>query len=164
MGLELGRLYSLVLSKGGIINHVRGLWIWKTVLKREVNGEPVSVIVMDSEGLQSEDNEENFDVKIFSLVILLSSNFIYNSMSGAINQGSIDALELVVQIANDINTTTLNSEANLEQCSQYFPSLLWIGRDFSLELVDDNGEPITENEYLEFVLRTKKSKRKVDNS
>jgi hypothetical protein len=95
-----------------------------------VNGEPVSVIVMDSEGLQSEDNGKNFDVKIFSLVILLSSNFIYNSMGGAINQGSIDALELVVQIANNVNSATLGNEASLEECAQYFPSLLWVQRDF----------------------------------
>ena len=48
------------------------------------DGEPIDVLVIDSEGLGALDEDSNHDVRIFSLAILLSSYFIYNSV------GSID--------------------------------------------------------------------------
>ena len=49
---------------------------------------------MDTEGLASIDQDETWDAKIFSLGILLSSIFVYNSM-GVIDEGAIDRLFLV---------------------------------------------------------------------
>ena len=43
------------------------------------DGEPVKVLVLDTEGLGATDEEQNHDVRIFSLAILLASYFIYNS-------------------------------------------------------------------------------------
>jgi hypothetical protein len=37
--------------------------------------------------------------------------------------------------------------------ASYFPTLLWIIRDFHLELVDEYGLPITHDEYLENALK-----------
>jgi len=39
----------------------------------------MDVLVIDSEGLGALDEDSNHDVRIFSLAILLSSFFIYNS-------------------------------------------------------------------------------------
>ena len=36
--------------------------------------------------------------------------------------------------------------------AKYFPSLLWLLRDFSLKLEDRNGNVITEKQYLENAL------------
>jgi len=36
--------------------------------------------------------------------------------------------------------------------ASYFPALLWIIRDFHLELVDEEGTPITNDQYLESAL------------
>ena len=38
-----------------------------------------------------------------------------------------------------------------------FPSFLWVCRDFSLQLIDDNGENFTAKEYLEKVLEGTKN-------
>jgi hypothetical protein len=63
----------------------KGLWIWKSPIQGTTpEGEPLDVLVIDSEGLGALDEDSNHDVRIFSLAILLSSFFIYNSV------GSID--------------------------------------------------------------------------
>lgn len=43
-------------------------------------------------------------------------------------------------------------EIDPEEYSQYFPSFMWVVRDFALQLVDTEGEPITSKEYLEKAL------------
>ena len=66
---------------GNTINAcTKGLWIWKAPIKGTTSeGEPMDVLVIDSEGLGALDEDSNHDVRIFSLAILLSSFFIYNS-------------------------------------------------------------------------------------
>jgi hypothetical protein len=55
--------------------------MWATPLSGfSANGEPVTVIVIDSEGIGGLDEDSNHDTRIFSLALLLSSFFIYNSM------------------------------------------------------------------------------------
>lgn len=43
-----------------------------------------------------------------------------------------------------------------DEYSQYFPSFMWVVRDFSLQLVDQEGEAITSKEYLEKALQPQK--------
>lgn len=40
--------------------------------------------------------------------------------------------------------------------SQYFPSFCWVVRDFSLQLINGNGDAITPNDYLERSLALQK--------
>ncbi len=40
-----------------------------------------------------------------------------------------------------------------DEYAKYFPSFLWIIRDFTLQLIDMDGEPITSKEYLEEALK-----------
>lgn len=64
-------------------------------------GEPISVLVVDTEGLGAFDETQNHDVRIFTLAILLSSYFIYNSM-GSIDETSLNQLSLVVNLTKHI--------------------------------------------------------------
>ena len=58
----------------------QGVWIWgKPIEGFTPDGEPIKVLVLDTEGLGATDEEQNHDVRIFSLAILLASYFIYNS-------------------------------------------------------------------------------------
>ena len=50
--------------------------IWSEVL----NYDGKDVIVIDTEGLGALDEEQNHDVKVFSLAVLLSTTFVYNSV------------------------------------------------------------------------------------
>ena len=64
----------------------RGIWIWDAN-QRNSRGE--KILLMDTEGIASTDNDETYDAKIFSLGLLLSSLFIFNTM-GVIDEGAID--------------------------------------------------------------------------
>ena len=80
----------------------KGLWIWNEVVPGTTpEGEPISVLVVDTEGLGAFDETQNHDVRIFTLAILLSSYFIYNSM-GSIDETSLNQLSLVVNLTKHI--------------------------------------------------------------
>lgn len=117
-------------------------------------------IFIDSEGLGSTDQHATFDTQLFSLSLLLSSLFVLNT-SGTINEGALEQLELVVQMTERIKVGGGAGKANgadqqqqsLASLAAYFPSFLWILRDFTLQLVDARGDPMTSNDYLEEALR-----------
>lgn len=43
-----------------------------------------------------------------------------------------------------------------EEYAKYFPAFMWVVRDFTLQLVDSEGEPILPKDYLEKALQTQK--------
>ena len=80
----------------------KGVWMWsKPVPGLTPDGEPINVIIMDTEGLGALDEDSNHDVRIFSLAILLSSYFIYNSV-GSIDENALQNLNLVVNLTKHI--------------------------------------------------------------
>mmetsp|Transcript_44450 Transcript_44450/g.37298 ORF Transcript_44450/g.37298 Transcript_44450/m.37298 type:complete len:85 (+) Transcript_44450:316-570(+) len=62
----------------------------------------VNVVVIDSEGLGALDEDSNHDNKIFSLALLISSTFVYNSM-GAIDESCIESLSLIINLTKHIS-------------------------------------------------------------
>jgi len=74
----------------------RGVWVWLAPVDAWTHPSypTARLLLMDTEGLASIDQDETWDAKIFSLGILLSSIFVYNSM-GVIDEGAIDRLFLV---------------------------------------------------------------------
>ena len=121
---------------------------------------------LDSEGLSSIGKEQTFDVKIFSLSILLASLFLLNT-TGTINESALEQLELVVQMtervrAKDSRTAgsgsssggaSASQEDELHALAAHFPDFLWVLRDFSLQLEDAHGSPISARQYLEQALQ-----------
>lgn len=114
-------------------------------------------MVIDSEGLGALDEDSNHDVRIFSLAILLSSYFIYNSV-GSIDENALQSLSLVIQLTKhiQIKASGISQDVDPEEYSRYFPSFMWVVRDFSLQLVDSEGESITSKDYLEKALHEQK--------
>ena len=112
---------------------------------------------MDTEGLGALDEDSNHDVRVFSLAILLSSQFIYNSM-GSIDENALNSMSLVINLTKNIQIRSQGSPEDIdpEEYSRYFPNFIWVVRDFTLQLVDDDGEPISSKEYLEKALATQK--------
>jgi hypothetical protein len=43
-----------------------------------------------------------------------------------------------------------------EEYAKYFPSFMWVVRDFTLQLVDQEGEMISPKDYLEKALSNQK--------
>lgn len=120
----------------------KGLWLWKKTIQSESN-KNMDMILIDTEGFGGMDENANHDSRIFLFSLLLSSYFIYNSV-GSIDENAINTLNLIINLAKDIQTKTNNSSEDESQ----FPSFLWIVRDFTLKLVDKNESSITSRQYL----------------
>lgn len=127
----------------------KGIWIWG---KCPFIAGNKRLILIDTEGLRSYQREETVDMTIFSLSLLLSSTFIYNSM-GAIDEQAIEDLSLVCKLTQYIHVKSHQGSTTAESYAQYFPKFIWALRDFSLQLVDNDGSPISSNEYLENCLQ-----------
>ena len=61
----------------------------------------MNVFIVDVEGLGGVDKSMNYDVKIFTLSMLLSSFFVYNSV-GVIDETAINSLSMVVTLAEKV--------------------------------------------------------------
>ena len=79
----------------------KGLWIWPETIKSEYGGEDMEVLVVDSEGIGAFDEDVNHDTKIFLLALLLSSNFIFNSMN-TIDENAINSLSLIINLSKEL--------------------------------------------------------------
>ena len=153
----------------------KGIWMYDTKKTLENGGR---LIYFDSEGLASLDQDENYDAKIFSLSLLLSSYFILNTM-GVIDESAIDRLFLVSELSKRIiiekdhqeeekmksedgGKEEIRQPEDMERLSRYFPKIMFCLRDFVLSL-EHNGQPITPNVYLENALELRKGNgRRVD--
>ena len=144
-------------SVGPSINPcTKGLWVWsKPINGYSQDGTPLNVLVIDTEGIGATDEDQNHDSKIFTLGILLSSFFIFNSLN-SIDENAIQNLSFIVNITKNIQLSSRKEENDPKDYSAYLPSFLWVIRDFSLQLKNQDGEPITAREYLERSLEVQK--------
>jgi len=90
-------------------------------------------MIIDSEGIGALNEDTNHDNRIFSLALLLSSFFIYNSV-GIIDENAIENLSLIIKLTKNIQIFADLNRAVLDEddYSKFFPKFLWILRDFSL--------------------------------
>ena len=135
----------------------KGLWVWgRPISATTAEGEPCSIIVIDSEGIGALDEDSDHDTRVFSLAILMASYFIYNS-TGSIDENALQNLSLVVNLTKHIHIKSQQSDdPDGEDYAAYFPAFLWVVRDFALRLVSLEGDPITPKEYLERALMPQK--------
>ncbi|XP_031231549.1 guanylate-binding protein 4 [Mastomys coucha] len=142
-GFSLG---STVQSK------TKGIWMWCVPHPTKPNH---TLVLLDTEGLGDvEKGDPKNDSWIFALAVLLSSTFVYNSMS-TINQQALEQLHYVTELTQLIRAKSSPREDKVEDSSEFvsfFPDFIWTVRDFVLELKLD-GRPITEDEYLENALK-----------
>ena len=106
-------------------------------------------MVMDTEGLGSLEQGEEVDTKIFLIAMLLSSYFIYNSLT-SIDEKAIQSLSLVVNLSKLLSK---GSEKDRKNILNSFPSFMWLVRDFTLQMVDKNNKPIRPIDYLNNALQ-----------
>ena len=129
----------------------KGLWMhWPPI-----RGKDNHILVVDTEGIGAVDSgTSTHDSRVFSLAMLLSSMFIYNS-TGSIDEQSIGTLNLVSNIAKQIRISADDKQENLEELGKLFPGFIWVVRDFALLLTDRSGRAISQREYLENSLQHK---------
>lgn len=114
----------------------RGVW-----LCRKFIGTSEDLLVMDTEGIDALDVESTHDMRIFALAVLLGSVFCFNSMN-VIDEAAVQTLSLMTRVASAMTSVS------------HSPLLYWVLRDFALQLVDEGGNPITHEQYLESALNT----------
>uniref|UniRef100_K3XAM0 GB1/RHD3-type G domain-containing protein n=1 Tax=Globisporangium ultimum (strain ATCC 200006 / CBS 805.95 / DAOM BR144) TaxID=431595 RepID=K3XAM0_GLOUD len=135
----------------------RGIWLWGQPQKRTMaNGEEVWVLMLDTEGMGGLEASQQYDARIFSLATLLCSKLIYNSQ-GSVDEKAINGLSFIANLAKHIKVSSdaeggESNEDDVMQFHNFFPSFLWVVRDFTLELVDEDGDPISSSDYLEKAL------------
>ena len=144
-------------SVGPSINPcTKGLWIWSNPIKGfSDEGVPLNIFVIDTEGIGATDEDQNHDSKIFTLGLLLSSYFIYNSLN-SIDENAIQNLSFIVNISKNIQLSAKQKNSEAKDLSLYLPNFLWVIRDFALKLINTDGEQITSKEYLEKSLEEQK--------
>ncbi|EKX49366.1 hypothetical protein GUITHDRAFT_67968, partial [Guillardia theta CCMP2712] len=133
----------------------KGLWLWNRVMKtQDKDGNTVNYLIIDTEGIGALDTNSQHDSIIFSLALLLSSYFVYNSV-GSIDEGALNNLSLVVNLTKHIHvrSSAQGGEDDGADFAQYFPSFMWLVRDFTLQLVNHDGQPFSAKEYLERALQ-----------
>ena len=131
----------------------KGIWLWNT--PRDTPHTPnTKIIFIDSEGTNSTDlSTKTYDSKIFALIVLISSLFIYNT-HGNIDERSIGDLALAAHISNTVATNVMEDKEIM--LNQLAPKFIWVLRDFVLDKIDpETGKEISSNEYLEICLRNK---------
>mmetsp|Transcript_85710 Transcript_85710/g.239572 ORF Transcript_85710/g.239572 Transcript_85710/m.239572 type:complete len:766 (+) Transcript_85710:812-3109(+) len=114
-----------------------GLWLWGSADSSDEQSPLLAFI--DCEGFGSTDSDRTRDAQLMTLCTLISSVLVLNT-KGALNESLFGALALTCRFAEHI-------EERGQEASR--PVLLWVLRDFMLELRDENGRPITPDEYLE---------------
>ena len=125
----------------------KGIWIWGQPVQL---GEDYYALLIDTEGLGS-GNEAKTDMVIFTLAVLLSSFFIYNSM-GAISEETLDQLSVVTGVVKAV-TARSGEAAESVVAAETGPRLLWVLRDFNLKLQNEFNQTVSPNDYLENCLR-----------
>lgn len=118
-----------------------GLWLWGSVNSDDERSPLLAFI--DCEGFGSTDSDRTRDAQLMTLCSLLSSALILNTR-GALSENIFSALALTCRFAEHV-------EARGNEASR--PELIWLLRDFQLDLVDQGGRPISPSEYLEQALR-----------
>ncbi|KAK7163480.1 hypothetical protein R3I93_007516 [Phoxinus phoxinus] len=145
-----------------IESKTKGIWMWCVPHPYK---EGHTLVLLDTEGLGDVDKgDSKNDGWIFSLAVLLSSTIVYNSR-GTIDNNAIENLHYVSELAEQIKIRSPEAADDEEEDSKFvlfFPSFIWVVRDFTLELVID-GKKVTQDEYLEFALQLKKGINKKAN-
>lgn len=126
------------------------------------------VLVIDTEGINALDRDQTYDMRIFTLALLLSSVFVYNSL-GAIDENAISTLSAVASVAESLKKENrvgrgggagagAGAGSSSSSSSLELPSLLWVVRDFALDIERegdeaDEREQLSDDEYLEEALK-----------
>ena len=105
-----------------------------------LNEKTQTICLIDSEGFGSVQASKTHDTSIFALAMLVSSGCFFNSI-GTITSQNLRDLRLAAQVAGIITSSS--------KIGVSMPPIVWILRDFVLQLRDTHGFIMSPSEYLE---------------
>ena len=121
-----------------------------------------SLVLLDTEGLASMEQDEAYDAQVFALSLLLSSYFVLNSM-GVIDEAAVDRLYLIGELSKHISVSAAAAEGpaggggGAAELASFFPPFLWLLRDFVVDMRDADGQPLAPDAYMERALEPRPS-------
>eukprot|EP00971_Amphidinium_carterae_P195209 3873743-Amphidinium_carterae.1 len=104
------------------------------------------MILLDCEGFGNTSSDKTRDAKLISLCLTLCSVFVLNT-KGTLNESNFRSLSAVAALTDHVQGLGGDDISK--------PALLWLLRDFALELQDEAGKPMSSDEYLEASLHAK---------
>ncbi|KAK9810109.1 hypothetical protein WJX72_005008 [[Myrmecia] bisecta] len=127
----LNQLLGIGCEVGFGVGHTRstqtkGVWIWGEPQPAVVNGRPVSLVYVDTEGFESTGKADAYDDRIFALSTLISAVLVYN-LPETIRESDIEKLSFAVELAEGFY-----GDVQKGQAAPVAPgAMLWlIQRDF----------------------------------
>ena len=94
---------------------------------------------------------ENNDSKIFLVIILISSIFLF--ISDDINEEAFNFFNFVINLMRTIKIRNIVEEENNNELNDFLPKLFWILFSSNIKLEDKNGNTITEKQYMDNCLK-----------
>ncbi|XP_070548093.1 guanylate-binding protein 2-like [Ptychodera flava] len=140
-----------------------GIWMSTDVFKKTLsNGTEVTVIILDTEGLDAYNAHKEDDMLMFALMALMSSVLVYNN-KGSVNAEDINKLSWISKLnkvfrwsGDGQKTTTLLENEFIK----FFPNFMWLLRDVTMSFMltrdDEDVEVDFKNYLLEEVLKLEK--------
>ncbi|EGG20437.1 hypothetical protein DFA_07561 [Cavenderia fasciculata] len=127
-----------------------GIWIATHIPEHKGMG----VILMDCEGIGSAETSTNtnHDMSIFLLSCLLSSTFVYNSLSLP-NANDLDKLAVVTNLFTRLKIKEGEKIDNPQHLVNHMPHFVWVLRDFYLTPSIDK-QTVTAQQYMNNLMTT----------
>ena len=126
----LNQLVGVSCKSGFGVGHKRetntkGIWVWGEAVKIQHNGEDISVLFLDTEGMEGTGRTNVYDDRIFALASMLSSVLIYN-LPETVKESDIRKLSFATELSEEFYRRLKGDGSEF-----VFPALLWlIQRDF----------------------------------
>jgi hypothetical protein len=117
----------------------RGVWIYPMPLSANDNR---CFLVLDTEGTASLEANAEQDARLIGIALAVASVFIFNA-TGSLDETSLGDLATLTTVAQGISAVTDKWQP---------PELIWVLRDFALQLQGDEGKEMSPAEYLERAL------------
>ena len=131
----------------------KGLWLRVQPLEED---ETRVVLVVDTEGIDSlgDQSSNEHDVRVFTLALLLSSSFLYNSV-GAIDEAQVSTLSLMTKISETVHMRHAgDDESHDGRLADAMPAFYWVLRDFGLRMEARGGGECSVDQYMEEALQS----------
>lgn len=121
--------------KSGIKRDTSGINVWSEplIVPRE-SGKGLAILVMDSQGLYDKETSQDDNVKLFTLVSMLSSAIIMNT-PGQINSEQLSQLHYFLKYAS--------VGISIAPDVKLFQNISFLIRDYSLGDIEDDGKILT---------------------
>lgn len=114
--------------KGGMDHCTEGIWVWSEPFVRKVNGKPVALLLMDTQGAWGGEMSKEQSATIFGLTAVISSKQIYN-ISMQIQQDKVENLAYFMNFAEEALRKA--DDGNTNKGVKPFQTLDFLVRDWA---------------------------------